>query len=386
MAIKQKIKGIIGEISDRYYIMRAKSVEIEKYRDSRREKIMAQKPLSNQEKAEIDKFYQENYGGKKIPYTWHQYYSAVTGKFDVTYFPELLFIPEFERHMNPYSHYAETFSDKNILPYIAKAAGIEMPKTVISCVFGQYRDCNDQIITAEAAKDIVQNSNFLFAKPSIESCSGEGCMTLDFVNGKEKQTSKSAEEIFVSLGTSFVIQERIQCHDSIAKIYSGSVNTFRIMTYRWKDKIKHLPVIMRIGKGGACVDNAHAGGVFIAIEDDGTLHEWATTEFDDKFTEHPDSHLVFAGYQIPLVKDVIAAAYRMHNMIPQVGAINWDFSINEEGKPILIEVNINGGSVWLFQMAHGRGAFGDETAEVLQWLRKVKKMNRKEREQHLFGN
>lgn len=385
MAIKQKIKGIIGKISDRYYIMRAKSVEIEKYRDSRREKIMAQKPLSNQEKAEIDKFYQENYGGR-IPYTWHQYYSAVTGKFDVTYFPELLFIPEFERYMNPYSHYAETFSDKNILPYIAKAAGIEMPKTVISCVFGQYRDCNDQIITAEAAKDIVQNSNFLFAKPSIESCSGEGCMTLDFVNGKEKQTSKSAEEIFVSLGTSFVIQERIQCHDSIAKIYSGSVNTFRIMTYRWKDKIKHLPVIMRIGKGGACVDNAHAGGVFIAIEDDGTLHEWATTEFNDKFTEHPDSHLVFAGYQIPLVKDVIAAAYRMHNMIPQVGAINWDFSINEEGKPILIEVNINGGSAWLFQMAHGRGAFGDETAEVLQWLRKVKKMNRKEREQHLFGN
>lgn len=143
---------------------------------------------------------------------------------------------------------------------------------------------------------------------------------------------------------------------------------------------------MRIGKGGACVDNAHAGGVFIAVEDDGTLHEWATTEFNDKFIEHPDSHLVFAGYQIPLVKDVIAAAYRMHNMIPQVGAINWDFSINEEGKPILIEANINGGSVWLFQMAHGRGAFGDETAEVLQWLRKVKKMNRKEREQHLFGN
>lgn len=67
MAIKQKIKGIIGEISDRYYIMRAKSVEIEKYRDSRREKIMAQKPLSNQEKAEIDKFYQENYGGGKNP-------------------------------------------------------------------------------------------------------------------------------------------------------------------------------------------------------------------------------------------------------------------------------------------------------------------------------
>lgn len=66
MAIKQKIKEMLGEISDRYYIMRAKSVEIEKYCDSHREKIMVQKPLSNQEKAEIDKFYQENYGGFHI--------------------------------------------------------------------------------------------------------------------------------------------------------------------------------------------------------------------------------------------------------------------------------------------------------------------------------
>ena len=143
---------------------------------------------------------------------------------------------------------------------------------------------------------------------------------------------------------------------------------------------------MRIGKGGACVDNAHAGGIFIAVEDDGTLHEWATTEFNEKYTEHPDTHLVFAGYQIPLVKDVIAAAYRMHDVIPQVGAINWDFTINEGGKPVLIEANINGAGVWVFEMAYGRGVFGKDTAEILQWLSKVKKMSRKEREKHLFGN
>lgn len=163
MAIKQKIKGMIGEVSDRYYIMRAKSIEIEKYRDSRREKIMAQKPLSNQEKAEIDAFYLENYG-EKIPYVWHQYYSAVTGCFDVKYFPELLFVPEFERYMNPYSHYAETFSDKNILPYIAGAANVEVPKTVVSCVFGQYRDCDNQLITAKEAHSILKNRKNLFAK------------------------------------------------------------------------------------------------------------------------------------------------------------------------------------------------------------------------------
>lgn len=302
------------------------------------------------------------------------------------YFPELLYIPEFEKYMNPYSHYAQAFSDKNVLPYIAKAANVKMPKTVVSCVLGQYRDCNDQTITAEEAENILRDRKGLFAKPSVDSCSGEGCMTLDFIGNKEEKTRKSIEEILVSLGNSVVVQERIKCHDSIAKIYSGSVNTFRIMTYRWKDKIKHVPVIMRIGKGGACVDNAHAGGIFIAVEDNGTLHEWATTEFNEKFTEHPDTHLVFAGYQIELVKDVITAAHRMHEMIPQLGAINWDFTLDEAGNPVLIEANINGGSVWLFQMAHGCGAFGEDTAEVLRWLHKVKKMSRNEREWHLFGN
>lgn len=57
--------------------------------------------------------------------------------------------------MNPYAHYSQTFSDKNLLPYIANAANVEVPKTVISCVFGQYRDCTDQMITAEEAKNIL---------------------------------------------------------------------------------------------------------------------------------------------------------------------------------------------------------------------------------------
>lgn len=385
MGIKQKLKGTLRKNADIYYIKRAKHVEIEKYRDSRRIEIMKQRPLSKQEKIAIDEFYLENYG-EKIPYVWHQYYTAVTGKFNVKYFPELLFVPEFERYMNPYSHYAETFSDKNILPYIAKAARVDVPKTVISCVFGQYRNCNSQMITLEETKNILWGKKNLFAKPSIDSCSGEGCMTLDFTDNKEERTGKTIEEILVSLENSVVIQERIKCHESIAKIYSGSVNTFRIMTYRWKDKIKHVPVIMRIGKGGACVDNAHAGGIFIAVEDDGTLHEWAITEFNEKFTEHPDTHFVFEGYRIELVKDVIAAAHKMHEMIPQLGAINWDFTLDEAGNPVLIEANINGGSVWLFQMAHGCGAFGEDTAEVLQWLHKVKKMSREEREQHLFGD
>ena len=57
MGIKKNIKETFLEISNKYYVMRAKSIETEKYHDSRREKIMMQRLLSNQEKAEIDAFY-----------------------------------------------------------------------------------------------------------------------------------------------------------------------------------------------------------------------------------------------------------------------------------------------------------------------------------------
>ena len=199
-------------------------------------------------------------------------------------------------------------------------------------------------------------------------------------------TGRTVDKILEDLGDSFVVQERIICHDSISKLYPKSVNTFRIMTYRWKNEVKYLPIIMRIGKGGSNVDNAHAGGIFIAIDDDGTMHDWATTEFDVKYFEHPDTHIVFKDYKVPLIKNVIEAARKLHATIPQLGVINWDFTLNREGNPVLIEANINGGSIWLFELAHGCGAFKNDTEEILKWMRKMKGLKPEERINHYFGN
>lgn len=55
--------------------------------------------LSKEQIAEVDNLYVDNYG-KKIPLCWHESYTAYTGKFDKNYFPELLYIPKFERYMN----------------------------------------------------------------------------------------------------------------------------------------------------------------------------------------------------------------------------------------------------------------------------------------------
>lgn len=72
------------------------------------------------------------------------------------------------------------------------------------------------------------------------------------------------------------------------------------------------------------------------------------------------------------IDQVIQAAERMHHAIPQIGCVNWDFTVDQEGKAILIEANMSSGSIWLIQMAHGCGAFGEITPDVLRWLRKMK--------------
>ena len=76
----------------------------------------------------------------------------------------------------------------------------------------------------------------------------------------------------------------------------------------------------------------------------------------------------------------------MHANIPQIGSVNWDFTIDDSETPVLIEANVSGGSIWLSEMAHGCGPFGDKTPEVLQWLRFMNSLTEKERKKYAFGN
>ena len=173
------------------------------------------------------------------------------------------------------------------------------------------------------------------------------------------------------------IQEIIKCHESIKNIYPKSVNTFRIITYIIENEVHYCPIIMRIGCGGSVIDNASAGGIFIALEDDGTLHEYAFTEYCKKFAIHPDTGVVFKDCKIENLEKVIETAKRLQYAIPQAGVINWDFTIDESGDPVLIEANIkndnSSGSIWLPQMAHGKGAFGNDIEKVLKYIKRAKK-------------
>ena len=376
--IRSRIIGELKDFKENYNIKNARDLEIKKFKDPRRVEIYSKYQLSNSEKDMIDELYLKNYG-EKIPYIWHQHYSAFSGRFDVNYFPELLYIPEMQRFLNPWTEYCKTVSDKNLFSEIADSGNVLTPTTIVSCSKNMFRNSKYEMITKEKAALEICGLKEVFIKPTVDTSSGKNCI-ICHINSIEE-----ALFIFDKMGMDFAIQERLKCHESISRIYANSVNTFRIITYRWKDDILRTPSVLRIGKGGSYLDNAHAGGIFIAIEDDGTLHDTAYTEFRETYKEHPDTKLKFRDYKIDLFPRIIEAAIRMHQMIPQIGIIHWDFTLNEDGEPVVLEANVRAGGIWLCQMSHGKGPFGDKTSEILQWISFMKKQNTRNRLLYPFG-
>lgn len=379
-----KIGRRIQNVYDKASIYKSRRYEINKYKDPRRIKIYSEVNLTEEQKNKIDQLYSVNYG-EKVPYTWHRHFTAFTGRFDEKYFPELLYVPEFEHFMNMNRAYCTVLSDKSITQFIAKALNVYTPYTHLYVTKNVFRDAVFRQIDRKSAEKNLENIGEVFCKPSIDSNSGQGCIIADFRNGYDCVSGEKVHTVLDQLGHDYIIQERLKCHSSIRLLYSGSVNTFRVITYRWQDEIRHIPVIMRMGRNGSYLDNAHAGGIFIAIDDNGTLHDKAFTEFRDIFTMHPDSLQVFSENRIPLVNKVIDAAERMHMAVSELGVVNWDFTIDELGNPILIEANLRAGSVWLSEMAHGCGPFGKDTDIILRWMRLMKKVKVTDRSRYAFG-
>ena len=139
--------------------------------------------------------------------------------------------------MNFNSSLANVLEDKNLLYVFAKNANVKMPKRYLACQKGLYTDKNNDALSFDEAATSISDLGDCFAKPSIGTDSGNGCDVYCLVDGIDKLSEKTCREILSALGENFVLQERIKCHESIRKIYAGSVNTFRIMTYRWHDSI-----------------------------------------------------------------------------------------------------------------------------------------------------
>ena len=341
----------------------------EKASIKRKKALINKVNLTKEQKAEITKFFKKHYG-KAIPYKWHRLYQSYTGKFCYDYFPEILFSTRLEPKLNPYRE-AEFLSDKNLLEtFFGSVERIHIPKTIVSCVKGRYRIENKRMATKKEVESFLANTGKCVIKKTTETCSGRDVAICEIVAGKDVKSGLELDQILQQFGDNFVVQEFVEQFEAINKLNHSSLNTFRVATYILDGKIYHCAPVLRLGRYGYEKDNIHHGGVGIQISEDGVLGDVAYSEQGEEYLAHPDSKVVFAGYKIAGFSEIIKKAHELHAKLPYLGFVSWDFSLDKDGVPVLIEVNTYRQSAGICQRFTGKSLFGENTAKMLELIRK----------------
>lgn len=348
-------------------------IEVIKYQCAERRAIRRKRPLyenvtwTQEQTQAFNEYWQTNYG-KAIPSYWNKLYENCSGRFDIEYLPEIIYSTQIEPKWNDYS-YVRVLEDKSLIDTFALGTGCVTPKTICLCSDGRYFDSARKPINKAEFIDILQSHSDVILKPTIGSSSGHGIHII-----KERMSKDAADRLLSSMGKDFIVQELIKPHPIFASFNPTSINTIRIITYILNGRIYHMPICFRMGRAGKNVDNIHAGGIVIGVEDDGVLlakaYELGYGDNNITYSAHPDSKISFADSQLPCIDKIIRSAYQLHGRFPHIGIISWDFTVDKDDQPVLIEANIRGQSIWFLQMVHGKGCFGENTKVVLRLLKK----------------
>lgn len=148
-------------------------------------------------------------------------------------------------------------------------------------------------------------------------------------------------EELLSSGETLVEEVLVQ-HPEMARLYPGSVNSLRVVTYRDPDDVVHvLASVLKVGNGGV-IDNFSNGGMYTMLDDGGRALHAASDEEGRPFATHPITGVEITGYQVPLYPEVLELVERLARRVPEMPYIGWDIAITPE-RPVVIEGNHNTG-------------------------------------------
>ena len=296
-----------------------------------------------------------------------------------------------ERILNPPSH-RNTYADKNMFGLIV---GIDnIPKTIacrvngstlLDSMYNPIEFVNGVLVGGGVIgvdgggggylSDIQEDAIIL--KPSVGSCSGRGI--IKFERGSDgrfysKGGVSLTEEYLMSYGNDFCLQACVKQSEFTSQFCSTSVNTIRIATYKSvrDDNVHVIGAIIRLGKAGSFVDNAHAGGVFVGIDiTTGELGKYAINEFGEKFEEWNGIDLKNNTYSVPNWEKVLRFGEKVGNRVLHHRLLALDIALDIDNNPLLIEYNLGAFSYWLFMLT-GHSPLGDYTDEIIDHCKRFK--------------
>lgn len=328
-------------------------------------------PISNELWHEIKSYWSDFYNFDRLLYHFYggvrQWYEAYNvnclDKGSLKYYiPEIIYYPQIVcRLTNPYL--TEKFDDKNL--YDMYFSDISMPKTILRKMHGEWMDARYGVLKYDEVLSLLKNQARVVCKQSVASAGGKGVFFFDF----EKENVNDCLK-WMSDKKNVIVQEVIQQHPILANIHSNSINTMRIMTLMQGGAVSVVSCVLRIGVGESRVDNASSGGIVVGLDRNGQLKDFAYDVYLNKYECHPTTGFSFKDTIIPgfdICKELAVTLAPRFLRISRL--ISWDFSINIDGTPVLIETNLGGSQLDFHQLCNGP-LFGDRVKDVLGLMKK----------------
>ena len=317
--------------------------------------------LTKEQKKEVQDYYM-GLIGKKVPLYSHEYFYSRTGYFTKDYVPTNIYHCELLPKANDKT-LAKAYCDKNVCDLLFPSENVA--HYVLKNMHGYYY-YEGKPVSYEEALSLCRDLKDIIVKPSLSS-KGKGVQLMNFTDGTNEK-GESIEQVFKQYKEDFLFQKRVHQHKDMAALNPTSLNTIRVLSYRSGLDVLIIYSVVRIGRKGSVVDNQSAGGISTTISKEGKLGKVAFGGYSTDNILETDTGIVLENYQIPSYDKAIEMGKRMHMNLPYFNIIGWDLAIEEDGNPILIEINTNPG---LSQSAFKSG-MGEYTGRIIKelWPRK----------------
>lgn len=259
-----------------------------------------------------------------------------------TEFRVLRNIINFRQRENKFTRYTFNYlslvRDKFVFYQYCKSLGMPHPRT-IALISGGLTTFN--IGGGWQSLDSMTDVEFVGFCKETTGEAGIGAFSLEVnngnmrINGQEATIDQLRER--VGAGT-YIVQERLENHQALRKIYPQALNTLRLVTILKDDgEVDFFSGVQRFGANGSVVDNGYAGGIFVGVSENGVLNNYGCHEphtGNEKlivFDKHPNTHEQFGGMKLPHWEEIMETARRFHKFMYGIPSIGWDVAITEDG-------------------------------------------------------